>query len=215
MQSLRSIVVKNGGLSVRIGQRDERATIAVTENAHELRETTGGIGNFASGLEKERKTYGMNAHHSIALRIGAINRIDLSHDGIHGATTEFVAKHENADFSVGLPIGANRINDAIHWIAVAEWPPVAHRIDDRLASTRRIGYPFASILLKHVAAIVIHDLNAFDLGIHVERFGQLLNRTIPVELLHAPRRIDNENDVLAIDRNAGNRVVVSATIVGL
>ncbi len=155
----------------------------------------------------------MNPHHTFAVFILAINGIYLAHDGLNRAAAELVTKDIDADLLVGRPVGADRVNDAVGGVTVTEWPPCAHRIADRVAPARCIRDPLARVLLEHVAAIIVHDLQTLHLRIHVQRFVELVDGTLPVELLHTPRRIDDEYYVFAIHRNAGDRVVISSTIV--
>ena len=68
---------------------------------------------------------------------------------------------------------------------------------------------------EHVVAVVVHDLQALDLRIDVERFVELLLHAVPVVLLHTARRVDDEDDVLAVHGNAGDSILVGALVVGL
>ena len=46
------------------------------------------------------------------------------------------------------------------------------------AAPRRVRNPFATAyLLEHVLAVVIHDLDALHLRVHIERLGEFLNRS--------------------------------------
>ena len=56
----------------------------------------------------------MNAHHAVSCRVDAIDRVDLPNNVFDRTTTEFVAENIDADFLVGRPVGADRINNAIN-----------------------------------------------------------------------------------------------------
>ena len=61
---------------------------------------------------------------------------------------------------------------------------------------------------EHVPALVVHHLDALELRVDVQHLAELLLGVAPVLRLHRARSVDDEDDVLAVDRHARDRLVV-------
>ena len=91
---------------------------------------------------------------------------------------------------------------------------LAQPLADGLAAGRRVGDPLARVAREHVDPLVVHDLQALHPGVGVEHLVHLLAHRRPGEALHAARGVDDEDDVLAVHRDAPDRRV-GRPLVGL
>src|SRR6185503_14134349 len=189
-------------------QRHEGAAVALTDDAHEDREIPAREEIAARHEVHRGKRDGVNANETLAVRVGVVAPIDLAYDGIDRALLEVVAVDIQRDLLVGIVEPVDGGEDALARIRVRERSPIFQRVENRLPASRRIGNPFVPIALEHVLAFVVHDLDALDGRIDLERLAQLLLHAAPLVLLHAAGRIYQENDVLAVDGNAADLVIL-------
>src|SRR5690606_9377801 len=199
--------------AVDLGERDEGAAVAVAEHAHQAGEALR-AGRDAGTREGVREPDRVDADAPVALLVDAVDPLDVPQHSLHGAALEFVAEDVNADLLVRRPEGLDRIGDAVGGVAVAERRPGAHDLLDLLPKLRRVGQPGGTVLLEHEATVVVHDLQALDRRVDVEHLVELLHDEVPLRL-HAAGGVDHEDDVLAVDRDAADRVVRRSPVVRL
>ncbi len=76
------------------------------------------------------------------------------------------------------------------------------RIERRRAGVS--GIHFSGVLGKHVVAHVVHDLDSLYPGVDLQDLGYLSVDQRPGKSLHGSGRINDEDDVLAVDRDAAD-----------
>src|SRR5690606_26584254 len=189
------------------GQRHEGPAVAHTDCAHEHGEAGRRV-QLLVDLPEHGECHGVDADAPVALIVDLVAAIDLAYDGRYRAAREVVAVDVQRDLLLGIVEGVDRRENAFARARVGEILPVLYRVDDVLTRRRRIGHPPAAIRPEQVRPLVVHDLYAFDGGIYLERLANLLLHAAPGVGLHTARRIDDEDDVLAVDGDAAHLVLV-------
>jgi hypothetical protein len=69
-----------------------------------------------------------------------------------------------------------------------------------------------SVAAEQVVTHVIHDLNAFDIGVNIQGRFHLTQHPLPGVRKHGARGVDDENNVLTVDRNSADQLILSLCI---
>ena len=83
--------------------------------------------------------------------------------------------------------------------------PGGQGLQNHFPAAFRVGDPTAVILGKHVVPHVVHDLDALDFGVDVQGLADFLANGAPGPALHAAGCVDDEDDILAVHRDAAHR----------
>ncbi len=149
----------------------------------------------------------MDPHPSLAVAAPGIEPVHLADDVVNGGAGELVAEDIDRDPVVRVGKGADGPGDALDRARVREDAPRAQPRNDRLAAAGRVRDPLAGVLRVHVLAHVVHDLQTLDPWIGVEDLGHLLDHSRPGIVEHGARGVDDEDDVLAVYRDAADHGV--------
>ena len=191
-------------------QAHERTIVALADDAHERSITHIHAVDRCISEVRNREADRVDAHALVTFPVESVQAIDGVDDALYGAAGEVVAEHVDADLLVGRPEVRDRDLDTLDGARVAERRPAPRTLDDGLAAGRRVVHPLAGVVREHVVALVVHHLHALHRRIDVERLVQGAQHEIPVEVLHAAGRVDDEDDVLAVDRDAADGLVDAA-----
>ena len=148
----------------------------------------------------------MNAHASASVLGDAVELIDGVDDVLDGPAGEVVAEDVDADLAVGGVERRDGRPNPLDRTGIRLRAPGRKKPHDVAPAAFGVGNPAAGELRKHVAAHVVHDLDALDAGIDLQRFLDLPLDDRPSPLAHAARGVDDEDDVLAVDRDATDGV---------
>ena len=78
-----------------------------------MRELARGRWDAAATGADQREAHGVDANHSFTVGTHSIDEINLPNHGLDRTPREFVAKNENADFSIRRPVRVDRIDDSV------------------------------------------------------------------------------------------------------
>ena len=162
------------------------------------------VANWVAGVLRSvgpyRETDSMNTHTTLAGFIIAVDEVNGLHDRVDRGPRELVTEHVQANLLVRVVIGTNGLDDALDRAGIREGVPGAQPLNHRAALRGRVGNPLAAVVGEHVDAFIVHHLEPFHLRVQVQGFFDLLQHHRPDMIEHAARRIDDEDDVLAVVR---------------
>ena len=163
-------------------------------------------------LGRSNKLYGeahcMDAHASLPCTCLGVQPVDGKHDFFNRSARKFIAKDVDGNFLISVIKRPDSLRNAFDRRRVRKRIPVREITQDQLSTSGCIGYPLTRVSRKQVVPHVVHDLNALHVGVDIKCGLHLAEHALPGIGEHRARGIDDEDDVLAVDRNAANQLIL-------